>query len=185
MSAEDEQQFDTGPHMIDRRLGIALVVACALLAASQIWAVARHYLGARPLEAYEPAARLVFGIVFVLATIGVTLALLEQRNARAILDDTGIRVRSCLGSETHVGWDEIEEVVFTQQDEQRPDLPFHWLSVITRHGRSIRLAGGPWQQTRGVQLLRHKIVDRLGLEEHEAREIRWALLLKGMRTRWC
>lgn len=184
MPAENLRQFETGPRAMNPTLGIVLAMTCFVLAAAQTWTVARHYLGARHLDAREPPARILFGAVFLLAAAGVTAALLERRDGRVTLDDEGIATRSCCRAERHVRWDEIEEVVFSQHDEKATDIPFHWLHVITGAGRQVRLAGGPWQQPRPVQMLRHEIIDRLDLKERETEPIRWALLFKGTRHRW-
>ncbi|MBD3291330.1 MAG: hypothetical protein GF393_00280 [Armatimonadia bacterium] len=181
---DDPRQFDTGPRMIDPRFGMGLALACMALAATQAWTVARHYLGAGHLDAQEPAARILFGVVFLLGAVGVTVALLEQRNATVTLDDDGIVVRSCCSRQRRVRWDEIEEVVFTRHDDEATDVPFHWLHVIAEDGSKVRLAGGPWQQTRAVQMLRHEVIDRLDLKEQATESTRWALLFKGMRNRW-
>lgn len=184
MLSDDVISFETGPRMINSAFGIVLTVACLLLAAAQVWIVAGHISGARSLAAHEPTARGVFAAVFILAAFGITVALLEQRNGRVHLDDDGLTVCCWTGCRTRAQWDSVVSIAYLRTDPDDSGIPFHWLSLTTRDGRSVRLAGGPWPPSQGVDLLRHELADRLDLQEQEAETTRWALIVPAQRTEW-
>ncbi len=184
MPPDDTRSFETGPRMLNPVFGIVLTVPCLLLAATQIWFVAGHISGARSLAPHEPTARGVFAAVFILAAFGIIVAMLEQRNGRVNLDDDGLTVCCWTGCQTRVQWSAVASVGHLRTDADEAGLPFHWLFLTTRDGRSVRLAGGPWPEPEGVHLLRRELVDRLGLEERETEKTRWAFLFPAQRTEW-
>lgn len=184
MPEETRRHFATGPRMIPPAGGVALAAACIALAATQAWPVIGHLTGARVLAPYEPALRGIFGAIFVLAGLGVIIALLEGRNAAVDLDDGGLTVRSWTGATRRVAWDEIEVLGLLLPASEGADLPFHRLSLTTVGSRSIRLAGGPWQQTDEVERLRREIIRRAGLVERRGEDAHWAFIFAARRREW-
>lgn len=184
MSQADGQSFRTGPQMTSFGFGLALALMCFVLAAVQAWPVMQHYIGARDLAAHEPTARVVFVVVLLLAGLGISIALLEQRNARVELAEGVVHVHTWRGAEPPLAPDTIEALVLLRPVQDDTDLPFHWLFVRTADGRAIRLAGGPWPEPRPVQSLRHELADRLDLQEHEPEEASWALIFAAERRTW-
>jgi len=184
MPRETRGHFATGPRMIAPAGGIALAAACIALAATQAWPVIGHLTGARALAPYEPALRGVFGAIFLLAGLGVVIALLEGRNAAVDLDEEGLTVSSWTGATRRVGWDEIEALGLLLPASEGTDLPFHRLSLTTAGGRSLRLSGGPWQQTDEVERLRREIIRRAGLVERGGEDAHWAFIFAARRREW-
>ncbi len=182
--SEERRHFRTGPLMIQPALGIVLLVASLALAASRAWPVIAHFTDARALAANEPAARIAFAAVFVLAAAGIAIAMLERRNAAVDLDDDGLCVRSWWGARRRLAWDQIDAVILLRQAADEGDLPFHRLSVRVRSGRTVRLAGGPWPETPEVIGLRRKLLRKLKFAHEGVTPARWRLIFEARRATW-
>ncbi len=184
MPEPETQVFDTGPGMVSPALGVTLAVACIVLAATQAWIAVQHYRGAHQLPAQEPVARLLFGIVFLVAGCGIAVAVLEDRNARIELTPSTITIRNWHGSESEIPWRMVHAVVLLESSKDSSSLPFHWICASMTDGTRVRLSGGPWEESREVKIVRHEIVDRLGFEEHPPQQSRWTLIFPTERTEW-
>lgn len=183
MSDDREQSFNTGPSMLNRKLAIVLLVACATLALSQWWVAANRW-SAQGTTTGEPLARMLFAAVFTAAAIGVAYALLERMNATVILSDDAVIVHSWRGKQQEVPWEEITSISLLAPAGDEPELPFHWLTARTVEGGKIRLAGGPWPESIEVRSLRRELTARLGFERQPPTARRWLLMLPAQRVTW-
>ena len=184
MESPEARSFDTAPRMVGAAMGAALGIGCLLLAAAQAWPVVRHYSGARQLAAFEPGARVLFGLVFLIAGLGIAVTLLEQRRARVELTSERMRLHTWWGGLREVRVADVERLVLLRPAHDETGLPFHWLYADTVHGAHVRLSGGLWPEARGCRLLRHELADRLGLREGEPADASWALILAAKRIEW-
>lgn len=183
MTKDQEQSFDTGPTMLNPIFAFALLVACGALAVSQWWVATQRWADQGAMTG-EPVARILFAAVFTAAAFGIGFALLERVNAAVILGDRAVTIRSWRGEKQAIPWEEVTSVALVTPAGDQPDLPFHWLSIDTSDGRTLRLAGGPWPETVEVRDLRRKLTARLPLRRRDATSTRWLLLLPAERVTW-
>lgn len=183
MAEEKRRRFATGPAMKSPLPALAVLAGCIAVALSQAWVALERWREVG-IEGGEAAARLFFAAVFAAAAFGIVVALLERRNGRVLLDDTGITVKSWRGRTLTVLWEDAQSIEMVLPTGDDPELPFHWISLVDNSGSRRRLAGGPWSENLQMREARRLIVRRLGLSTGSAQDFRLAKLFPATRRRW-